>query len=363
MYDALVVGAGPAGSNVSYQLARRGFKVRMVDLKEKVGIPNHCSGLVDKRVVDIVGEELVIDRPPIAEISTPKGSFSLKSDRMRVVDRVALDQKLASMAEAEGTALSLTTQLTEAHQTERGMVARLKSRNGSETVESRFIIGADGPTSSVRRSLGIRSPRLLTSLQFDLARRSEKVRINLDRSRTPDFFSWEVPNGTEVEVGASGTHCQEVVRGMVGRDTIVRKRGGLIPVGPTELGVGNGLLIGDAAGLSKATTGGGLFAAINSGNALTAAIERGSNVLHDYRRNWNNSFGTEVRRDYKIRRLLDRFERYYGLWVPLVSSSLSGINRVGDVDYPSKTLLYVLYSLPLRFPVALMQLVSVSPAA
>ncbi len=360
MYDVLVIGAGPAGSNVSYQLSRKGFRVRMVDLKEKIGIPNHCSGLVDKRVVDIVGEELVTDRPSIAEISTPLGSFSLKSERMRVIDRVFLDQKLASMAQSEGTELSLLTSLTEFHQKDGRVVSTLKSRKGFETVESRYIIGADGPASSVRRNLGIKSPKLLSSLQFDLSRKSDRVKINLDRKKTPDFFSWEIPNQNEVEIGASGLNSERVVRGMAGGSQILRKRGGLVPIGPTELGRGNGYLIGDAAGLSKATTGGGLYAALNSGNSLSSAIENGNDVLLEYRRKWKNFFGAEVSRDFKIRRLLDRYEKYYSLWVPLASSSISGINRVGDVDYPSKTMLYMLYSLPLRFPLALMEFVSKS---
>ncbi|MGC8562346.1 MAG: FAD-dependent monooxygenase [Thermoplasmata archaeon] len=358
MYDALVIGAGPAGSNVSYQLSKRGFKVRMVDIKEKVGVPNHCSGLVDKRVVDIVGEDLVTDRPSAAEISTPVGSFRLKSDRMRVVDRVALDQKLASMAQSEGAELSLMTMLTGFQQGEKGVVATLKSRKGYETVESKFLIGADGPTSPVRRNLGIRAPRLLASLQYDLLRKTDRVKINLNRKITPDFFSWEIPNGNEVEVGASGTNSEEVVKGMAGRDAITLKRGGLIPIGSTELGRERCFLIGDAAGLSKATTGGGLFAALDSGNVLASAIEKGNDVLQDYQNGWKNSFGTEIRRDYRIRKLLDKYEKYYDLWVPLVISSIPGINRVGDVDYPSKTLLYMLYSIPIRFPIAIADFIS-----
>ena len=360
MYDVLVIGAGPAGSNVSYQLSKKGFRVKMVDLKERVGIPNHCSGLVDRRVVDIVGEDLVIDRPSEAEISTPMGSFSLSSHRMRVVDRVLLDQKLAAMAQSEGTDLSLMTMVTDVREGSDGIIVHLKSKNGFETTRARFVIGADGPASTVRRNLGIRAPKLLSSLQFDLARRSENVKINLDRRRTPDFFSWEIPSGNEAEIGASGTNSEEVVRSMVGKDRVVRRRGGLIPIGPTQLGKGNSFLIGDAAGLSKSTTGGGLYAALKSGDALACAIQNGGNVLQEYQRNWHGSFGIEIRRDYNIRKLLDRYEKHYNLWVPLVSSSISGINTVGDVDYPSKTLLYMLFSFPLHFPKALKGIMSKS---
>ncbi len=358
MYDALVVGAGPAGSNISYELSRKGFRVKIIDLKERIGIPNHCSGLVDRRVVDMVGEDLVVGKPASAEVTTPLGSFTLKSDRMRVIDRVALDVKLADMAQSEGAELALRTSLTEFHQSGGRTVSLLKSRKGYEKVESRFIIGADGPASTVRRGLGIRSPRLLSSIQYDVARKSEEVKIYLDRTRTPDFFSWEVPNGDEVEIGASGARSEEVVRGIAGSERVIRKRGGLIPLGPTELGKGGGFLIGDAAGLSKATTGGGLYAALNSGITLSRAIEKGEDVLGDYQKNWQRSFGQEISRDFKIRQLLDRYEKHYWLWVPMVSSSISGVNRVGDVDYPSRALLYILFSFPFRIPSALTDFIS-----
>lgn len=358
MYDALVVGAGPAGSNVSRLLSEKGFRVMTVDLKEEIGIPNHCSGLVDERVVKLVGEELVTNRPSTAQVSTPSGSFYLNSNRMRVVDRVNLDKKLSEMAVSEGSAVSLRTLLLNFHQKKDRVVASLKSKNGFENVEAGVIIGADGPTSTVRRGLHIRSPKLLPSVQYDVSRKSSEVKISLDRRSTPEFFSWEIPNGDETEIGATGTDCYDLVKRITRNETILRKRGGLIPIGPTELGRGRGFLVGDAAGLSKATTGGGLYAALKSGEALSDAFTRGDNVLLNYKRNWLDSFGKEVNRAYRIRKLLDRYERYYDLWVPVVRSSLSGINRIGDVDYPSKTLLYVLGSIPLRFPMALVDFIT-----
>jgi flavin-dependent dehydrogenase len=210
----------------------------------------------------------------------------------------------------------------------------------------------------VRRNLRIKAPKLLTSIQYDVSKKSDKVKINLDRKETPDFFSWEIPNGGEDEIGASGSRSEEAVRRMSSGETILRKRGGLIPVGPTELGNGNAFLIGDAAGLSKATTGGGLYAALKSGEALSNAFESEGPILRSYERFWQRSFGAEINRDYRIRKLMDRFERHYRLWVPLAKSSLSGINKVGDVDYPSRTVLYILGSLPLTFPLALAEFIS-----
>ncbi len=357
----LVVGAGPSGSWLSYLLSKGGFKVKHIDIKEKIGIPNHCSGLVDKRVVDMVGDDLEVDRPQKADVVTPKGSFQLRSERMYVLDRVVLDQKLAVMAEAEGSMLSKKTTLLNFTCNDHSVSATLKTSQGYENVEARYLIGADGPTSTVRRGIGIPPPRLLQSVQYDIAGRSDRVRIFLDRSRTPDFFSWEIPMNFELEVGASGVNSENQVRIMTEGERVLNRRGGLIPIGPTALGTGNCFLIGDAAGQSKATTGGGLYAALMSARALSSAMMEGEPVLPKYRQNWLSLFGREVNRAYSIRKLLDRFEKYYGIWVPLVKSSLKGINEMGDVDYPSKTFLYLLGVLPLRIPLALKEFVDGSP--
>ncbi len=206
MYDSIVVGAGPSGGRISANLSSKGYKVLMIDLKSEIGIPNHCSGLVDERVVNIVGQDLV----------------------------------------------------------------------------------------------------------------------------------------------ASGKGALEVVKHITGNRNIVRKRGGIIPIGPTELGLENIFLVGDAAGLNKATTGGGLYAALKSADSLSMAINKGSNILENYKKIWYNNFGKEILRDYEMRKILDKMEKYYKLWVPYVLTNVRGINAIGDVDYPSKILLYLMASSPLK---------------
>jgi len=356
--DALVIGAGPSGSNISSLLASSGLKVRFIDVKERIGIPNHCSGLVEKRVVDMVGEDLVLSRPSVADIITPAGSFSLESEKMYVLDRVALDRKLADIAVASGAILTIRATLLNFRVTDSYVRAQIKSAEGFETVDSRFIIGADGPTSTVRRNLGISPPKLLRSVQFDIKGKSSKVKIVMDRSLTPDFFAWEIPSDGEIEVGASGAGSMETVIKMTKGVDIVRKRGGLIPIGPTVLGRDRCFLVGDAAGTNKATTGGGLYGALISGLMLYRAIIGNGDVLQNYRKLWFSSFGSEVLKSYRIRTIIDKFERNYRLWVPLIRSNIKGINRVGDVDYPSKAFLYMLGAMPLRFPLAFKDIVS-----
>lgn len=348
MYDAIVVGAGPSGARISANLASKGFKVLMIDLKSEIGVPNHCSGLVDERVVKLVGYDLVIDKPEQAEIITPLSSFFLYSKKMFVIDRIRLDKQLSEIAQSYGADISLRRRFFNYSLKDHEIHVLTSGNGGFMELKTRFLIGSDGPLSQVRNLSRIKSPKLLPSVQFDVASRSEEVKLYLDRTKTPEFFSWEIPHNGETEIGASGIGSLDTVASLASDRKIINKRGGIIPLGPTDLGTGNVFLTGDSAGLSKATTGGGLYAALKSSDSLSEAILTEGNILKNYRRIWYSNFGKEIKRDFMLRRLIDRFEKYYQLWIPFSTANIEGINSVGDIDYPSKLLLYILAASPLK---------------
>ena len=48
-FDAIVIGAGPAGSSAAREIASAGFKVGLFEEHEAVGIPQHCTGMLSVR--------------------------------------------------------------------------------------------------------------------------------------------------------------------------------------------------------------------------------------------------------------------------------------------------------------------------
>lgn len=52
LYDAVVVGAGPAGSATARDIALEGFKVLLIEEHAAVGGPSHCPGLVARRTLN-----------------------------------------------------------------------------------------------------------------------------------------------------------------------------------------------------------------------------------------------------------------------------------------------------------------------
>lgn len=100
VYDAVVVGAGPAGSTVARLLARRSFRVLLLEEHPQVGLPCHCSGLVTPRTLQAAGapDSLVHGVVRGVEVYGPGGevlSLTASHPKALVIDRVGLDVFLA----------------------------------------------------------------------------------------------------------------------------------------------------------------------------------------------------------------------------------------------------------------------------
>jgi len=52
MYDVIVVGGGPIGSRVAYQLAVSGYRVLVAEAKEHLGEPVCCTGIISLECVN-----------------------------------------------------------------------------------------------------------------------------------------------------------------------------------------------------------------------------------------------------------------------------------------------------------------------
>jgi flavin-dependent dehydrogenase len=136
----------------------------------------------------------------------------------------------------------------------------------------------------------------------------------------PGWFGWLVPvddRRARIGVGTSqvGKDLHNLLSNLIAtrkelRDArIIRSRGGLIPLTPPRRPWGdNFLLVGDAAGQVKPTSGGGLYpllvAARLCAKAALNALEKGDfshSALESYRRDWSSALGSEIAREHLLR--------------------------------------------------------------
>lgn len=330
-----------------------------------IGIPSHCSGLVTPRTLEeaAVGEDLVLNRVVGAHVHTPSGKrLTLGDGRTRalVIDRVGLDRALVAKAQERGVELAMESKVVAVERDARGITVTVERRGIATTVRARLLVGADGAHSGVARALGMEGPTervFALSAEGTLPRADEEnVQILVGRSVAPGWFAWVIPLGegrVRLGVGTSNgvkpveclrrvfqTYAQQLEGWQPTRWT-----GGTIPLwSRRKIVQDNVMLVGDAAGQVKPTSGGGIYPSLVSAR-LAADVARAA-LAHDdlteralqaYPRAWDKTFGREFQRGEDLRRVytsledrdFDRLLRIFGR-KPL----LKLINRYGDMDFP-----------------------------
>jgi 2-polyprenyl-6-methoxyphenol hydroxylase-like FAD-dependent oxidoreductase len=169
--DVLVVGAGPVGLVAACELARRGVRVRIVDklsapTTESRAILVHARSLEMLDQLGIAGTlldtgvltyamRMHAGGREIARVGldTVDSAFPYSLTTAQTETERVLTERLAEL----GVTVDRGVELTELEQDTDGVGATLARASGTtETSEVRWVVGADGGHSSVRRLVGTR---------------------------------------------------------------------------------------------------------------------------------------------------------------------------------------------------------------
>ena len=246
-------------------------------------------------------------------------AYGAGKDEARVIDRAAFDRGLAERAAAAGAVVSTGARVRALELTGDGVTASMEGDRGRQgAVTARVGILATGAGYRLQRALGWGQPSMfLGSAQVELpAAPVAGLEVFLRPELVPSGFGWMVPlsRGGEprVKVGVMArVGARRVLGRLVGelvtaglvhprRAPVVTR---LLPLGPLRRTYGARLLaIGDAAGLVKPTTGGGIYYSLLSAqwaaDTLRAAFAAGdfsSTRMEGYERTWRAQLGPELR--------------------------------------------------------------------
>ena len=269
-YDAIIVGAGPAGSTCAYRLASAGASVLLLD-RARFPRDKPCGGAVTARAM----RELPVDIDQVVE---------------RVVSRFELRMPhRQSFSRAAPTPLAYMTQRRrlDAYLLARAVGAGAELRDGTAASEIRqdgvdehhahVVIGADGANGISRRGLATQR-RNAVALEGNISDASVSLeqyaeRLVLEFGTVPGGYGWIFPKGNHLNVGVGGwkaeapnlrKHLTRLCAAHGFDDTALTDlRGHHLPFrrrGST-LASGRIALIGDAAGVADPLSGDGIYEA------------------------------------------------------------------------------------------------------
>jgi digeranylgeranylglycerophospholipid reductase len=311
MFDVIVVGAGPAGLYSALLLAEEGFDVTVLEEHDTLGAPTHCTGVISDEVSALfkVPESLILNRPTVCSVVSPSGRalrFTSNGERIAVIDRHQFDSELGSAAQQAGVEIRTGFRVDRV-QPEPECV-RVVGAAGVALC-ARVCVLACGISYGLQRQLGLGLPSLfLHSAQLEVDAREARTALELHvgERTAPEGFAWLVPvirDGrprmkiglmTRGDAAAHLTHflSRQCVAAHVASEPgrPIRR---LLPLGPlAKTHAHRVVAVGDAAGLTKPTTGGGIFYSLLSG--LLAAETLAESLKHD-------RLGAEDLRAYEVR--------------------------------------------------------------
>jgi len=302
-----IIGGGPIGAYTASILAKAGHKVEIFEEHKTIGKPLHCTGIVTNHITQIIKpkEEFVINKLNTAVVHAQNGQSVEVKVKELVIDREKFDRHLIEMALSEGAKLHLNQKYKGFNQ------EHIIFTNG-KTVKKQVLIGADGPLSSVGKSIGITNKEFYYGIQAIVQKKVDPTTFHTFFGKDyPKFFGWIVPENNETcRIGlATKTNPQlyfnKFINKVAKNCKIITKYGGLIPLHNPKMQItkDNVYLVGDSAGMVKATTGGGLIPGLQGAETLANSIINNK----DYTKQFHDKTGKNLRLHLRIRNVLNRF--------------------------------------------------------
>ncbi len=331
MYDVIVVGAGPVGSQVAYRLAGMGHEVVVLERKARLGEGICCTGIVGQECITSFGIDagVILREVSSARVFSPSGELlhlQRAGTQAGILDRGAFDRAMAERARDGGVEYRLSSPVSDIEVLGDRVRVTVASPENSFGLEAKTVVIAAGFANGLTQRLGLGTfSDAVSGAQMEVtADGVDEVEVYFGKDLAPGFFAWLVPVAPRrARVGLLSRqrpdyYLRQFIAQLVAQKRILPEDSepdyGGIPLRPLKRTCADRLLVvGDAAGQVKPTSGGGIYygllCADIAADVLHRALERdlfSENSLSLYERRWRKKLGRELELGYWARKIFER---------------------------------------------------------
>ncbi|MBT9175419.1 MAG: D-amino acid dehydrogenase [candidate division WS2 bacterium] len=332
MYDVLIIGGGIAGSYLAFKLSSLGLKVLLLEQKKNANGKECCTGLIGYECAKLYpfDDSLVIrkfNRATLYSPSKKKLLFQRNNTQALVIDRSKFDTFLINLARDKGAHFYSGNKVEEIEVNDHKVMVGVDYNSHFLNFEAKVGIIANGYNSKLTEKLGLGCiSNIALGAQTEIeSLNHEEVEIFFGRNIAPGFFGWLVPTRpNQAKVGVltrnnPGIYLDNLLSMLTKMGKVKNAKGkyhlGGIPLTTLTQSYSNRILVvGDAAGQVKPTTGGGIFYSLICSDiameTLKGAFEVNnfsSQYLSQYEKKWKETLGREIKIGYLARKIFESF--------------------------------------------------------
>ncbi len=341
-YDAVVIGAGPAGSVAAKVMAEAGMDVLLIDKKSEIGHVKRCGeglGANHLRLAGIEPNPLWIRRQINGALVFSPDMTKITMDTKEVssylIERKVFDKFLAIEAAKAGATVQARTEAVDLIRNN-GKIAGIVAEymGGRYEIKADLVVAADGVDSVIARQAGINTTLRLDDLnscaEFEMSgikmEDPNKIMIYFGNDIAPGGYAWVFPKGDDTANVGLGIRASKAVNAYEYLQRFVKKMGfdsasvievniGGVPVGGNinEYVLDNFMVVGDAARQVNPIHGGGIglsmaSAKILAETAIKAYKEKdfSKKNLSDYEKQWEEQFSKKMSKLLKLRKFAEK---------------------------------------------------------
>jgi len=331
LYDVVVIGGGPAGSYVAYKLAGMGYGVVVLERKEKLEERVCCTGIISQECVDsfAINNNVILRQVNSARLFSPSGRWLRlwrQEPQACIVDRAAFDMAVANRAQGKGAEYVLSSLVRDIEVNDDRVNVEAIRFGERLNFKARVVVIATGFGSKLSEGLGLgKASDFVIGAQAEVETTGvDEVEVFFGQEIAPGFFAWLVPTSpSKALVGllsrrSPGLYLKKLMSALLAEGKIAPTEAELsyggIPLKPLTKTCSQRLIVvGDAAGQVKPTTGGGIYygllCADIAANTLHRALENddlSTKGLASYERQWRRKLGRELKIGYYARKFYER---------------------------------------------------------